>query len=55
MDEASVGDGVPAELLQILKHDAVKVLHSNLELSSSHGTGKSQFSFFFLNLFLFIF
>ena len=25
---ASGGDGIPAELFQILKHDAVKVLHS---------------------------
>ena len=28
MNKASGGDGVPAELLQILKDDAVKVLHS---------------------------
>ena len=28
MNEASVGDGIPVELLQILKDDAVKVLHS---------------------------
>ena len=27
-DKAIGGDGIPAELLQILKHDAVKVLHS---------------------------
>ena len=45
MNEASGSDGVPAELFQILKYDAVKVLHSNLELSSGHRTGKSQFSF----------
>ena len=28
MNKASGGDGIPAELLQILKYDAVKVLHS---------------------------
>ena len=28
MNKASRGDGVPAELFQILKDDAVKVLHS---------------------------
>ena len=28
MDKASGGDGIPAELFQILKYDAVKVLHS---------------------------
>ena len=28
MDKASGGDGLPVELFQILKDDAVKVLHS---------------------------
>ena len=28
MDQASGGDGIPVELFQILKDDAVKVLHS---------------------------
>ena len=28
MDKASGGDGIPAELLQILKDDAMKVPHS---------------------------
>ena len=28
MNKASGGDGIPAELFQILKGDAVKVLHS---------------------------
>ena len=28
MNKASEGDGIPVELFQILKHDAVKVLHS---------------------------
>ena len=28
MNRASGGDGIPAELFQILKDDAVKVLHS---------------------------
>ena len=27
MNKASVGDGIPVELFQILKDDAVKVLH----------------------------
>ena len=42
-------DGIPAEVFQILKDDAVKVLHSiHLQfgkLSSSHRTRKGQFSF----------
>ena len=36
MNKASGGDGIPAEIFQILKDDAVKVLHSmsvNLENS----------------------
>ena len=28
MNKASVGDGIPVELFQILKDDAVKVMHS---------------------------
>ena len=28
MNKASGGDGIPVELFQILKHDAVKMLHS---------------------------
>ena len=31
MNTASGGDGIPAELLQILKDDAVKVLHSTCQ------------------------
>ena len=31
MNKASGGDGIPAELLQILKGDAVKVLHSTCQ------------------------
>ena len=49
MNKASGGDGIPVKLLQILKDDAVKVLHSNAskfgKLSSGHRTGKGQFSF----------
>ena len=49
MNKASGGDGIPVELLQILKDDAVKVLHSICQqigkLSSGHRTGKCQFSF----------
>ena len=48
-NKASGGDGIPVELFQILKDDAVKVLHSNVskfgKLSSGHRTGKGQFSF----------
>ena len=48
-DKASGGDGIPVELFQILKDDAVKVLHSICQqigkLSSGHRTGKGQFSF----------
>ena len=49
MDTASEGDGIPVELFQILKDDAVKVMHSICQhfgkLSSGHRTGKGQFSF----------
>ena len=48
-NKASGGDGIPVELFQILKDDAVKVLHSIRskygKLSSGHRTGKGQFSF----------
>ena len=50
MLKASGGDGIPVELFQILKDEAVKVLHSICQqvwnqLSSGHRTGKGQFSF----------
>ena len=49
MNKASGGDGIPVEVFQILKDDAVKVLHSICQkfgkLSSGHRTGKGQFSF----------
>ena len=49
MNKASGGDGIPAKLFQILKDDAVKVLHSICKqiwkFSSGHRTGKGQFSF----------
>ena len=49
MNKANGGDGIPAELFQILIDDAVKVLHSIHQqigkLSSGHRTGKGQFSF----------
>ena len=48
-NKASGGDGIPAELFQSLKDDAVKVQHSVCQqiwkLSSGQGTGKDQFSF----------
>ena len=47
-NKASGGGGIPAELFQTLKNDAVKVLHSICQqtgrLSSGHRTGKGQFS-----------
>ena len=48
-NKASGGDGIPVELFQVLKDDAVKVLHSICQqiwkLSSGHRTEKGQFSF----------
>ena len=44
MNKASGGDGIPVELFQILKDDAVKVLHSNLE-NSAVATGLEKVSF----------
>ena len=47
--KTSGGDGIPVELFQILKDDAVKVLNSIYnkfgKLSSGNRTGKGQFSF----------
>ena len=49
MNKANRGDGIPVELFQMLKDDAVKVLtqYTNKfgKLSSGHRTGKDQFSF----------
>ena len=48
MNTASGGDGIPAELFQILKDDTVKVLPSiykSGKLSRGRRTGKGQFSF----------
>ena len=49
MNKASGGDGIPVELFQILKDDAVTLLHSISrkfgKLSSGHWTGKFQFSY----------
>ena len=48
-NKASEGDGIPAELFQILKDDAVKVLHSmsvNLQ-NSAVATGLEKVSFHF--------
>ena len=48
-NKASGRDGIPVELFQILKDDAVKVLHSICQqiwkTQQSHRTGKGQFSF----------
>ena len=49
MNKASGGDGIPVELFQIRKDDAVKVQHSIChqlwKTCSGHRTGKGQFSF----------
>ena len=49
MNKASGGDGIPVELFQILKDDAVKccIQYASKfgKLSSGHRTGKGQFSF----------
>ena len=49
MNKVSEGDGIPVELFQILKDDAVKVVTQYAgkfgKLSSGHGIGKGQFSF----------
>ena len=49
INTASRGDGIPAEVFQILKDHAVKLVHSYCskfaKLSSGHRTGKCQFSF----------
>ena len=49
MNNASGGDGIPVELFQILKDDAVKVLHSICqqiwETQQWSHTGKDQLSF----------
>ena len=49
MNKASGGDGILAELFQILKDDAVKVLHSVCQqiwkTQQCYRTGKDQFSF----------
>ena len=49
MNKASGGDEIPAELFQILKDDAVKVLHSDYQqiwkTQLWHRTGKGRFSF----------
>ena len=49
MNKASGGDGIPVELIHILKVDVVKVLHSVCQqiwkTQHGHRTGKGQFSF----------
>ena len=51
-NKASGGDGIPVKLLQILKDDAVKVLHSirqqiwkTRQWPSGHRTAEGEFSF----------
>ena len=48
-NKASKGNVISVELFQILKHDAVKVLHSICQqiwkTQQCHRTGKGQFSF----------
>ena len=49
MNKASGGDGIPVELFQILKDDALKYCTQYAskfgKVSSGHRTGKGQFSF----------
>ena len=49
MNKAGGGDGIPVELFQILKDDAMKVLPQYVskfgKLSSGYRSGKGQFSF----------
>ena len=50
MNKTSGGDGIPVELFQTLKDDAVKVLHSICQQiwktqQWPQATGKGQFSF----------
>ena len=49
INKANGGDAIPVELFQILKDDAVTVLHSTCQqiwkIQLGHRTGKSQFSF----------
>ena len=47
MNKASGGDGIPVELFQILKDDAVKVLHSVCQQmwNSAVATGLEKVSF----------
>ena len=52
MNKGSGGDGIPVELFQILKDDAVKVPATQYankfgKVSSGHRIGKGQFSFQF--------
>ena len=44
MNKANGGDGIPVELFQILKDDAVKVRPANLE-NSAVATGLEKVSF----------
>ena len=46
MNKASEGEGIPVELLQILKDDAVKVLHSICQQiwETAVATGLENFS-----------
>ena len=46
MNKASGSDGIPIELFQILRDDAVKVLPANLE-NSAVATGLEKVSFHF--------
>ena len=44
-NKASGGDEIPVELFQILKDDAVKVLHSICQQNSAVATGLEKVSF----------
>ena len=42
MNKASGGDGIPAELFQILKDDAVEVLQASREQTQAHEVGAEK-------------
>ena len=45
MNKANGGDGISVELFQILKDDAVKVLHSIRQQNSAVATGLEKINF----------
>ena len=54
MNKANGGDGIPVELFQILKDDAVKVLNWN-SITSTSFVRSDAFFFFFKDFIFFLF